>query len=191
MINIYITIMPIIFGGVANMIFTKTDFYKNHSHPIDNNIKLQDNQPIFGSNKTWIGFISMVFFTTIIQLLWGLHCDYTGINTLNDFYNVYSNTPTYNVTLGALLGLTYMIFELPNSFIKRRLKIKPGKTHPSTIGSIFFVVDQFDSVIGIGVLLYLLSDISLVKTILYILTGGLTHLLVNLILYRLKIRKNL
>ena len=35
---------------------------------------------------------------------------------------------TYNLLIGALLGLFYALFELPNSFLKRRLDIKPGKT---------------------------------------------------------------
>jgi hypothetical protein len=80
-----------------------------------------------------------------------------------------------------------MISELPNSFIKRRLDITPGKT--KNIWS--FIVDQFDSIIGVMLLLYIFSDISFIKYIIYVLVGGLTHVIINLILYLTKVRKNI
>ncbi len=191
MIKIYTTIMPVILGGIANMLFTKTNLYKNNAHPMDNNLKYKDNEPILGKNKTWIGFVFMIVLTSIMQLLWGFICNYFNLNSFNDFYNINENTPVYNIILGAVLGFVYVLFELPNSFIKRRFKITPGKTENSYIGKIFFLIDQFDSIIGIGILMYFITDISVFNTIFYIFTGGFTHLAVNMILFTLKIRKNL
>ena len=84
-----------------------------------------------------------------------------------------------------------MIFELPNSFIKRRLDIIPGKTDKGIKGMIFFLVDQFDSILGVILVLAIVSGISFREYVEYVLLGGFTHVVINLFLYILKIRKNL
>ena len=43
-------------------------------------------------------------------------------------YATRENTIGYNGIMGLLLGFAYAVFELPNSFIKRRVGITPGKT---------------------------------------------------------------
>ena len=53
---------------------------------------------------------------------------YTKLEHLNFFYINHENTLVYNLLIGFLLGLFYALFELPNSFLKRRLGIKEGKT---------------------------------------------------------------
>ncbi len=191
MIKIYVTIIPIILAGVSNMVFTKTNIYKAHSKPIDCGKLYKDNRHILGNNKTFIGFASMVIFSIFWQVLWGLFCNYSSISHLNNFYLKFENTFVYNALIGTLLGFTYMVCELPNSFIKRRINILPGKTNNSPVGILFFFVDQFDSVLGIGLVIFLLSGISVLYTIAHIIIGGLTHVIVNLILLMLKIRKNL
>ena len=46
--------------------------------------------------------------------------------------------------VGALLGLALWAGELPNSFVKRRLGIAPGKQRRSATGVAISVFDQFD-----------------------------------------------
>ena len=43
-------------------------------------------------------------------------------------YATRENTIGYNGIMGLSLGFVYAVFELPNSFIKRRVGITPGKT---------------------------------------------------------------
>jgi hypothetical protein len=93
--------------------------------------------------------------------------------------------------VGTVMGVAYMLFELPNSFIKRRLEIPDGKTERGVKGKIFFVIDQLDSMFGVILVLVVVSKISLLQYINYVLLGGLTHICVNLVLYKLKIRRNL
>ncbi len=187
---IYITIMPVILGGIGNMLFTKSQTYKLNSSPIDKGRSLGDGEPIFGPNKTWIGFAGMIVITGIMQILWGWICKESGLEALNQIYVVWENTFTYNLLVGFLLGLVYVLFELPNSFIKRRLKIKPGKTDKGLKGIIFFLVDQVDSIIGCGVVIGVVARLPFSEACIYILLGGLTHIVVNLVLFALKIRKN-
>lgn len=190
-ISMYVTMVPLILGGIANMIFTKTRIYKKNKYPIDFNIRLKDGNRLFGENKTFIGFISMIVFVMLFQNLWGALCNITKIERLNDWYLIYQNNITINTITGFIIGLVYMVSELPNSFIKRRISIPSGKTVNGFKGKIFLIIDQIDSLIGVFIVLKIVSGISVMKTLLYILIGGLTHIIINITLHKLKIRKNI
>lgn len=188
-ITMYITMLPVIIGGILNMIFTKTPIYNRLKKPIDNNKNFRDGRPILGSNKTWIGFFSMIGFCALAQVLWGMVCKTCGL-----FHELYVRNPNhfiFNLAIGSLFGFVYMLFELPNSFLKRRLGIESGKTKSGILGALFFVIDQIDSLIGVILVLYIFSDITIVQYFEYIALGGITHILVNLALYLSKIRRNL
>lgn len=190
-LNMYITMLPVIAGGILNMIFTKTAFYKKNKVPIDKHKVLGDGKRIFGDNKTWIGFVSMIVICSFTQIVSGLASNFLAINNRNDLYLCNENTILFNLIIGALFGTAYMVLELPNSFIKRRIGIDSGKTNKGLTGVTFFVIDQVDSLFGVIFVLYIFSDISICKYFGYILLGGLTHTVVNFILLKLKVRKNL
>ncbi len=189
--NMYVTIMPIILGGVGNMFFTKTQLYKNNSKPMDGGKLLADGRPIFGKNKTWIGFAGMTIITCIMQVIWGMLCHLLSIESMNQIYDYNENTIAFNFCIGSSLGLAYVVCELPNSFVKRRLNIRSGKTEKSFIGVIFFFVDQFDSIIGGAIIIGIVSQLSIPEIMKYIALGGITHILVNILLFILKVRKNI
>ena len=189
-IKMYVTIMPIILAGILNMLFVKTPLYKRFKNPIDRGILIYDGKRLFGDNKTWIGFFGMIIANMISQVLWGLVCLKLP-NNINYIYDYNKNTIANNLLYGALLGFAYVLFELPNSFIKRRINIPDGKTISGLKGSIFFIIDQIDSLIGVGIVLALIYPMPLWQYFLYIIIGAITHIAVNAILYKAKIRKNL
>ncbi|SKB83007.1 Putative integral membrane protein DUF46 [Lachnospiraceae bacterium] len=186
-LGMYVTLMPVILAGILNMVFVKTPVYKKLRSPIDGGQTLKDGKRIFGDNKTWIGFISMIVISVLTAVAWGALCRAAGIEHMNELYSIYSNKILYNALVGAYFGASYMLFELPNSFVKRRIDIEPGKT----VNKLFFVIDQIDSLFGVMLILFVTSRIPVWKYFLYIFIGGFTHIAVNLILYRLKIRRNL
>lgn len=191
-LTMYITMMPVILAGISNMVVVKRNWFKKRAKPIDNGKMLKDNKRIFGNNKTWLGFFTMIFCSIVTHIVWGLICRlFTGMQSMNQLYLCYENTLLYNTIVGAIMGVAYMIFELPNSFIKRRLDIRDGQTEKGLKGKIFFVIDQLDSMFGVILVLAAVSKISLLQYIGYVLLGGLTHITVNLVLYKLKIRRNL
>lgn len=189
--EMYLTMLPLIAGGIANMIFTKTPLYKKYRMPIDFNKRCKDDRRVFGENKTWIGFFSMIVFCTIFQITLGGFSSLLKIDQYNDLYNIHNNTLLLNTIFGILVGFVYMISELPNSFIKRRLNIDAGKTDSGIKGFLFFVIDQIDSLLGVMFVLFLFSDFSFWKYLGYVALGALTHISVNLILYLTKVRKNI
>lgn len=191
-IKMYITLIPVILAGISNMVFTKTNVYQKYKQPMDGGRKLKDNERVFGENKTWIGFLSMIMFSMLIQVIWGMACRnipvFIGKNYL---YEQGTGSLLYDLLIGFLLGFAYMICELPNSFIKRRLKIIPGKTKRGVTGGIFFIIDQIDSIIGVTFVLCFFYPMPPIQFLLFLILGGATHISVNLILYFVKIRKNI
>lgn len=66
--------------------------------PIDNGFSLRDGYRLFGNSKTWRGFFSAVFFTTMVAVFWGLEA-----------------------ITGVLFATFTMMGDLLASFIKRRM----------------------------------------------------------------------
>ena len=190
-ISMYITLMSPILAGILNMVWCKSQILKRLAIPIDGNKNFIDGKRIFGDNKTWKGLIGYIILNVFMACLWGLICGITKIEQYNFFYANHVNTFTYNIALGILLGLAYALCELPNSFIKRRLNILPGKTSQGTKKIFFIILDQADSVIGCVLVVSLFYKIGLTMFIEYIALGTITHILINMILYFMKLRKNM
>lgn len=188
-LKMYVTMIPVIIGGILNMLFVKTPFYRRSNAPIDGGRFLRDGKRIFGGNKTWIGFFGMIVFCALAQAVWGAVC--LRIPDMCYIYLRFENTPLFNLAAGACMGCAYMLFELPNSFIKRRLDIPDGKTVGGAKGRVFFVIDQVDSLFGVAAVYALLYPMPVWQFFLYILLGAVTHISVNSLLFALKIRKDL
>ncbi len=189
LIKMYVTMFPVILAGILNMLFVKTPLYQRLKCPMDGGLRLKDGRRLFGDNKTWAGFMGMILTGALSQLLWGLIC--RAMPDMCYIYHTYENTPLFNMLAGGAMGLTYMLFELPNSFVKRRLDIPCGKTVGGLKGGFFFVADQVDSLFGVGIVFALLYPMPLWQYFLYILLGAVTHIAVNGLLYKAKIRRNL
>lgn len=172
------------------MLFTKTQLYKRLKLPIDFGRNMSDGKRIFGDNKTWIGFISMILFCSLFQVAGGMLCNNFRLNEMNDLYRCNDNNIVFSMCFGCLIGFIYMLCELPNSFIKRRLNIAPGTTKTGLVGAIFFIIDQIDSLVGVMFVLYLFSDFGLLKYVSYVCIGAATHIVINSLLYLMKVRKN-
>ena len=189
-IKMYVTLMPVILAGVLNMIFVKTAVYRKFKSPMDSGRILKDGRRLFGDHKTWIGFAGMTAANMFTQVLWGQVCSLLS-GDMNYIYQYHRNTAGFNLLAGAGFGLAYVLFELPNSFLKRRLDIPDGKTVSGGKGILFFLIDQTDSLFGVILLLAFLCPMPAWQYVLYILLGAGTHITVNVVLYKLKIRKNI
>ncbi len=190
-VKMYVTLLSAILAGIVNSLFCKRNILNALKKPIDNIIKLKDGKRIFGDNKTWKGVVGYILFNIIFSILFGLLWKYTKLEHLNYFYINNVNTLLFNILIGSLLGLFYALFELPNSFIKRRLDIKPGKSIKGPIKYFFIFLDQADSVIGMALVVWMFYPIGIKVFLLFILIGAATHILINMLLYFLKIRKNM
>lgn len=190
-LSLYLTLMPVILAGIANMIFCKSSLLDSVNQPIDAGRLLGDGRRLFGANKTWKGFWGMVVWCLLAQLVWSYFlASQPDLEKLHLIYAHYPNKLATNFPLGILLGLAYVVFELPNSYLKRRLDISPGKTAKDAWKYPFILLDQIDSLIGILLVLHLYISLDWAQVIGLLLVGTLTHLGVNRLLYLAKLRQN-
>jgi len=142
--------IPVIAGGGLPMDFGKTFF---------------DGKPIFGSHKTFRGFLSGLVVGTAVGLLESLVFNYPLF-----FGTVLS--------LGALLG------DLAGAFVKRRLGVAPGSLMP--------VFDQVDFVVGALVfsIPFFLQFLSLPLVIAVLVITPPLHLLTNFVAYKMGLKNN-
>jgi len=190
-LNLLISTMPIIVGPTANVaLLTKTKNILNK--PIDFGKNFIDGKRIFGNNKTWKGLILSILICSICAIIWGVICSaIPALENRNWFYIYNANTIGYNLLIGVLFGLTYSIFELPNSFIKRRVEIAPGQTSKASGKTklIFTLLDNFDSSIGTMLVVWYLCKLTLVEYIIAVILASLVHFLIVKIMYTLKIKE--
>ena len=158
---------------------------------MDAGLILKDGKRLFGANKTWKGFFGMIVWGALAQILWGLLLKgIPSLEKLHLVYAFYENTVLFNLVLGAFLGLAYVLFELPNSFIKRRLEISEGKTAENGWKWTFIWIDQIDSLIGCIIFLLFYIPLSWQQMLGILILGAGTHIGVNRLLYWAKLRKN-
>jgi len=73
----------------------------------------------YGDSKTYLGFLVMPLFTMVAGLL--LH------HPIAKYISPSMNETPLAIIKFCILGFAYALGELPNSFIKRRLGVPPGK----------------------------------------------------------------
>jgi len=159
--------MPAYFANMAPVIAKK--WFKKLAVPID------FDKNIFGKNKTFRGLIFGILFAIVIAYFQFL------LYKLNFFGNLsfidYSNW----FIIGFLFGFGALFGDLIESFIKRRLNIKPGER--------FVPWDQLDFVIGALVLVGILVNITWMRIFFIAIISIIGHILVNHAAYYLRIRK--
>lgn len=162
--HIIVVIVPLVVANSLHMVVVKRNLmgFTNESIWIWG----------FGRNKTWRGFLFVPTVNALIVAAIGLIVP-TG-----------AETPAL---LGFILGLAYMISELPNSFLKRRLGLPPGETH-GRFGLAFSIIDKTDSAIGVVLAYVLLGHATWQTGLWLLLIASLTHVAVSLLLVALRIK---
>ena len=189
----FITLISVILAGISNMIFCKSSLCQALNRPMDGGrLWEKDQKRIFGANKTWKGFWGMVVFATGFQILWGwVSQAFPILEQYNYIYQYQSNTTALNALIGFALGFAYVLFELPNSFIKRRLDITPGKTMSGIYKVLFIFLDQADSIFGCVLVICIVYKMPVWFYFAYVLLGAGTHIIINMLLYACKLRQNM
>jgi hypothetical protein len=126
-------------AGVLEALLWKTRFFQYFNRPI--------HQKLLGSNKKWRGLISLPLANTISTYFFQYLEKSLSLKS-NEFI-LFSN---FNcLEYGLLVGFIFNLAELPNSFVKRRLKIPPGDES----SRFFYCIDHLDSTYGVLLLWWL------------------------------------
>ncbi len=182
-------ILPILLGGLCNMIFVKSPLLARWKVPLDGGRNWRDGKRWLGDNQTVQGFIGMIVFTALWfavfhHLAQGSESAYAwSLIPYRDFSRAAA------LCYGALWGLGYVLAELPNSFIKRRLDIAPGKNSNGAARHVFIFFDQADSVIGclLAMLVFYAPPWPMLLAIGAVAVG--VHFAMNFLLYALGLKQ--
>ena len=169
-----------VFAGAVQVIWLYSKIARRFGKPIDGG-RLFRGQRLFGDNKTWRGFVVMVPATGVAFLLLGLfqrgqppeHQDWLWPIPLWQY-----------MLVGCWAGFGFMLAELPNSFLKRRMGAVPGQIpHQRWARITCFVLDQIDSVVGALLALSLFLPVPFITWIILLVSGTVVHWLFNVILF--------
>jgi CDP-archaeol synthase len=137
---------PVIGAGVVHIVVIRRGWlYRFARAPLDCGLTLRGRR-LLGDNKTARGAATMIVATigfVAVEAALARHTGWARGLSLVDFDRV---SP---VLWGAVLGGGYVVGELPNSFVKRRLDIAPGAAARGGLAALFWFLDQVDSLIGV------------------------------------------
>jgi len=188
--QLFFLIAVLVCAGASNMVFVKSPFLSGLSQPMDGGTLLRDGKRLFGDNKTWKGFFGMIVLTPVwLAIASRLAANFPDMQGLSLLALDEGQFPVQAWLPGALWGLAYVLAELPNSFLKRRVDIAPGKNASGMKGFFFLVLDQADSVIACVLVLPLFISISWLDAVFLVVLGSIIHYLTNLGLFAVRLKK--
>ena len=153
MINLFVIILfPLILSNIIHMVIVKINYLRFLSIPISTRL--------FGINKTWRGFVLVPVINSVLCWLICLLANY--------------EIPVKTLLTGFILGVFYMLFELPNSFLKRRFGISSGEK-ANGIKSLFVILDKTDSAFGVSLISYFLFNLSFYNFIILFFISVFIH----------------
>jgi CDP-diglyceride synthetase len=162
----WIVIFPLILSNALHMWLVKKD------------VLAVLNRPIwkwgFGSNKTFRGF----FLVPVLNMTFLFLC-----------HALFGLTAKESWIYGCILGLCYVLAELPNSFLKRRLGIQAGMSNKQT-SPLFIVFDKTDSALGVSIGYFLLSNIEIQTAKQLFFCSVLMHVLFSYLLVKLRVKSS-
>lgn len=134
-----------VLAGMAQTAWFAAPLSRRFSQPIDAGATFRGRR-VLGEHKTLRGFVVMIPGAAVAFVALAAAVGDPGAAGL------WPLTPAGYAGLGACAGFGFMAGELPNSFIKRQLGIRPGECRGSRAAAAAqFVADRIDS--GLGMLL--------------------------------------
>lgn len=164
--------IPIVIGGVLHMMIVTRDWLPALKKPIC--------AKWFGANKTWRGVILMPLLTMA-----GAACLIIPERWLGD-NAIFGNSL---LSAGLAAGFGYILAELPNSLVKRRLGIAPGEV-PARHRQVFVITDQIDSGIGVALAYLIHPGLPWEVCLTYAATFPVTALVVKRLLFMCRLKKS-
>jgi hypothetical protein len=177
---------PLLPAAIAQGLCIKYDWLSRLKRPIDFG-KTYKGKRIFGDHKTWRGLTINVLFCSLGAII---QAWLQGKGALPEWLFLL-DYKEHALAVGIMLGLGMTVGELPNSFLKRRFEIPPGKSKDGPLGVVFFIYDQVDLTIGIWVFLFFFIRPSLWMVLWSLLITLALHLAVSSVGYLLGMRKTL
>ncbi len=182
--NFHWVLLPLLFANTVHMLIVK---YRGLSF-----LNVPISISLFGANKTWRGIVVLPLITEVfVQIFWRL-------------WNYTIHLPLPPFGLGYWLGVFYVVGELPNSWLKRKMGIAAGEPSKK-YRWLFTALDKLDSSFSVAVgsivlmIAYGLDDgkhsefslAYLMPILVLTVQNSITHWFFSWLLVKLKIKKTL
>lgn len=157
-------------AGVAHVLWLKSRFSRRLAWPLDGGVAWRGKR-LFGANKQVRGLVAMPPAAALaFAVLGAVHGRWPVASCgLWDF-----DAGRYAV-VGFACGLAFMLAELPNSFLKRRLGIAPGEAPSGWLKGPCLLLDRIDSTLGVLAAASLLAPVPLATWGWMLLMGPASH----------------
>tara|TARA_B100001115_G_scaffold181956_1_gene177263 strand:+ start:3775 stop:4290 length:516 start_codon:yes stop_codon:yes gene_type:complete len=158
--------IPLILANLSHMMIVRYGWFKALEIPLSN--------AHFGAHKTWRGIIFLSLFASMFSLpaAYG-----SGAIPLKQA-----------ALLGAGLGLSYALAELPNSFLKRKLGIASGQRSQS-FPKLQILIDKSDSLIGTLIFYSLFIHLNWPQIALLFSLGLALHFSLSFLIWQIGLKK--
>ena len=172
--------VPVLGAAILHAPVLTFDLFRPLKRPLDFGATFRGRR-VFGDNKTGRGALFMTAGVVAAAVLlslwpWYWHKLPDGIQDAGPWL------------YGLLLGVSVVVGELPNSFLKRQLGIQPGAQRRGPLGVAISIFDQADFVLVAWVLLLPLWTMSVGQAAIVFAVVAAVHMVINLIGYAIGAR---
>jgi CDP-2,3-bis-(O-geranylgeranyl)-sn-glycerol synthase len=170
-----------VLAGMAQTAWFAAPLSRRFSFPIDGGATFRGTR-VFGEHKTLRGFVVMIPAAAVsFAALAAAIGDppHAGLWPL---------TVAGYAWLGAAAGFGFMAGELPNSFVKRQLGIRPGECPPGLAGAVQFVADRIDSGVGMLLAAGAIVRVPAMTWLLVLLVGPSIHWAFSVLMFHLGLK---
>lgn len=190
--HLKLMLLPLILSNVVHMVLVKLNVLKWMNIPIW--------ESAFGRNKSWRGVFIIVVLTGLFSLLisgiipskYSNELDFKELQNWNFLSYKNLSFQTNCAVLGMWLGCMYLLFELPNSWIKRRLGIEAGAlAESSLLRWTFMLVDKSDSAVGVVLFYGWTFQLTLEMQLKIFIISVIIHISLAWLLYKFRIKSSL
>jgi hypothetical protein len=168
-IHIFLFLLPMVLANTFHIVVVKKNWLAFLNVPLS--------VIYFGKNKTLRGFVVLPFFSGTLVLLFSQLFGPFVVDLISDFL------------IGVGLGICYLLSELPNSFVKRKLGIGNGE-HSKKYKTVQMLIDKADSLVGMLIFYYFVTEFNLLEVFLLFFLALAISLSVSFILHSTKIKKS-
>jgi CDP-2,3-bis-(O-geranylgeranyl)-sn-glycerol synthase len=170
--------LPAYFTNMTPPLAKKAGIFNFLDKPVDFNKKF-NGQRILGSHKTWRGFILGIIIGVLVSFVQSYLYKFSSVQKISFF-----DYQKINIfLLGFLMSFGAVCGDLFFSFIKRRLKLKPGTR--------FIPFDQINYLIGAAFFISLTPffKVDILVWLTLLVLNFFLHIIINRLGYHLKLHK--
>lgn len=177
-------ILALLLGLTTHGICIRFRLLRALARPVDGGARFRGRR-LLGDNKTYRGLVAVALGTGGAYALLATPLERAaGLAPPHPL-----GSPRLGAALvGAAVGLAAMLGELPNSFLKRRLGIAPGRTIGGAGGALLFVLDQVDLLPGMWLALAPFAPVTPTRVLLSVAVLTVAHQLLSFAGYALGMR---